>query len=65
MSVRSSCALYGNDVEIGCSDDIDTQGGNFASSVDFMAEAGQTFYIFVDSYNGQFPGAFTLTVTGP
>lgn len=65
MFVRSSCALYGNDVEIGCSDDIDTQGGNFASSVDFMAEAGQTFYIFVDSYNGQFPGAFTLTVTGP
>jgi hypothetical protein len=30
-----------------------------------MATAGQTVYIFVDSYAGQFPGAFTVTVSGP
>ena len=65
MWVRTACAFYGEDYEVGCNDDIDTQGGDYASSVDFMAEAGQAFYIFVDSYNGQFPGSFTVTVTGP
>jgi hypothetical protein len=65
LYVRSACAFYGEDFELGCNDDIDTQGGNYASAVDFMATAGQTVYIFVDSYAGQFPGAFTVTVSGP
>ncbi len=65
LFARTACTFYDAQFELGCNDDIDTQGGNYASSIDMAATANQDVYIFVDSYAGTAPSAFTLTVTGP
>ena len=54
---RGSCT---SGAEVKCDDD--TCG--FASSIAPTVTAGQTYYIFVDGYNGDF-GAFSLKVTPP
>jgi hypothetical protein len=46
--------------ELSCNDDIDTDGGNYNSILVIELEEGQSTTIFVDSYNGGFPGAYSL-----
>ncbi|MCB9530027.1 MAG: hypothetical protein H6701_16855, partial [Myxococcales bacterium] len=51
--------------EIACNDDIDFIGGFATSEVDFVAEAGTTYYIVVDTFERD-SGAFVLNVSeGP
>jgi len=57
---EASCVDPG--AEIVCNDDVDTQGGNYNSQLGWMAEAGVTYYLFVDGWNGE-AGDFELTLT--
>ncbi|MCA9525670.1 MAG: hypothetical protein KC549_05155, partial [Myxococcales bacterium] len=63
---RSHCALPGEDFEVGCNDDIDTQGGNYLSSVTLELDAGQSVFLFIDGYTGNgapgFAGTYTIEV---
>ncbi len=63
--VRSYCQLADATMELACNDDIDTAGGDYASTVSVALEAAQTVFAFVDSYNGGAPSAYTITVSGP
>ena len=38
-------------------------GGNYNSSVTATLTAGQTVYVFADSYSGAAPSAYELSVT--
>jgi hypothetical protein len=57
----------GSGIEVACNDDAlgcltaDLIGG---SMVSVRVAAGQTYFIFVDGYDGD-AGQFTLTVTAP
>lgn len=63
LFVRSHCGFAGAAFELACNDDIDTQGGELNSAVDFELEAGAEAFLFVDGYDGAFEGPYTLTVT--
>ena len=62
LFARRGCAFSGEAFELACNDDIDVEGGNYASAIVFEATAGQTVALFVNGYNGQSAGPFTLTV---
>jgi hypothetical protein len=54
--------------EVGCSDDVDTDGGNYLSSVTIATEAGTMYYVVVDGYyynslNGGYFGDFNIAVS--
>jgi hypothetical protein len=49
--------------ELACNDDVDTQGGNYDPKIEVDLENNQTITIFVDSYNGQNPGVFSLVAS--
>jgi uncharacterized iron-regulated membrane protein len=46
--------------ELACNDDIEQ--GNLASEVTVELAEGAEAFFFVDGYNGEFAGAYTLTI---
>jgi hypothetical protein len=63
MFVRSHCGYAGGSFELACNDDVDPDNMNYNSAVEVTLEAGQTVYVFVDSYNGGFAGTYELSVS--
>ena len=59
MFAYEFCALAQS--ELACNDDVAM--GNLNSGFTLELEAEQRITLFVDSYNGSFPGAFTLSAT--
>ncbi len=58
LYILTDCGDTGT--EIACNDDIDGQGGNYSSYLEWDATAGTTYYIVVDGYDSA--GGFELTV---
>ena len=63
LFVREYCRYNNAEFELACNDDIDGEARNYNSSLSVTLEAGQTVYVFADSYNGSFPGAYELSVS--
>jgi len=60
---RTHCGYDAPRFEAACNDDIDGMNDNINSSIALTLTAGQTVYLFVDSYNGASTGAYTIAVT--
>jgi len=58
LYVLSECGNTGT--ELACNDDIDAQGGNYSSYLEWDATAGTTYYLVVDGYDSA--GGFELTI---
>jgi hypothetical protein len=58
--------VCGDWTEVSCSDDIDTDGGNYLSAVTVATEAGMMYYVVVDGYyyeGGADAGEFNILVS--
>jgi len=55
-----------NLTEVACSDDIDSQAGNYRSGIDIETEAGKVYFVLVDGYRyptGPTKGEFCFKIT--
>jgi len=60
LFARSYCGFVSTANELACNDDIEQ--GNLASEVTVELAEGAEAFFFVDGYNGEFAGAYTLTI---